>query len=70
MRIRPLCALFALCLIVLTSGCCHDCWCSRHPCAPRCRPACCPQAECGCCNSSAYPAVHTVPPPGLPVVPQ
>ena len=63
MRFRPVYALLALCLIVLTSGCCHDRWCCRHPYAPRCRSACAPAAECGCCNPCGYPPVQSVPPP-------
>jgi hypothetical protein len=66
MRFRPLFALLGLCLIVLTSGCCHDCWCSRHPYAPRCRTACpAPAESCGCCNPCAYPPVQSVAPPGF-----
>jgi hypothetical protein len=62
MRFRPACALFALCLTVLTSGCCwHDRWCCRHPFAPRCRAECAP--PCGCCNPCAYPPTESVPPP-------
>jgi len=65
MLYRPLSAMLALCLIVLTSGCCPDRWCCRHPFAPRCRPACCPAPSegCGCCNPCAYPPVESGPPP-------
>jgi hypothetical protein len=67
MLFRRACALLALSLVVLTSGCCHDRWCCRHPNAPRCRPACCPEPEsCGCCNACSYPPVQTVPPPIIP----
>ncbi len=70
MLFRRLCALLALGLVALTSGCCHDRWCCRHPFAPRCRPACCPEVSCGCCNSCGYvPPVETVPPPPVPVGP-
>jgi hypothetical protein len=63
MRFRPVHALLALCLIVLTSGCCcwHDRWCCRHPCAPRCRSEC--AAPCGCGNPCGYPPTESVPPP-------
>ncbi len=66
MRVRSLWTLLALSLVVLTSGCCHDGWCCRHPYAPRCRPACVPEpAPCGCCNPCGYPPLQTVPPPGF-----
>jgi hypothetical protein len=62
MRCRSVCALLALSLLALASGCCHDCWCSRHPCMPGCRAGCAPQPSC-CCNPCAYPPLQTVPPP-------
>jgi hypothetical protein len=68
MRFRPLCSFVALCLVVLSAGCCHDRWCCRHPFAPRCRSECCPPAEsCGCCNPCGFPPapMQTVPPPAF-----
>ena len=64
MRFRPVYALLALGLIVLTSGCCHDRWCCRHPFAPRCRSECAPDCGCNpCCNPCGYPPAESVPPP-------
>jgi hypothetical protein len=61
MRFRPVYALLALCLIVLTSGCCHDRWCCHHPFFPRWHSGC--ASECGCCNPCGYPPTESVPPP-------
>ena len=63
MRFRPVYALLGLCLIALTTGCCHDRWCCRHPFAPRCRSECAP--ACGCCNPCpcGFPPSESVPPP-------
>jgi len=66
MLFRRVCALLALTVVVLTSGCLHDRWCCRHPCAPRCRPACCQPESCGCPINSGYMPIETVPPPIVP----
>jgi hypothetical protein len=67
MRYRPVYALLALGLLVLTSGCCHDGWCCHRPLFPRLRGEC--AAPCGCapcCNPCGYPPPpETVPPPAF-----
>jgi hypothetical protein len=64
MRFRPVYALLGLCLIVFTTGCCHDRWCCHRPIFPifpRCRAQCAP--DCGCSNPCGYPPTESVPPP-------